>query len=87
MSGVIVVYKALEDELVDSGEKLVLEDTQDEDEEPVVESKEAYDQRTLRRRAEDIEEARKIASTGQNKQADKMLKKNRKAINELKVGN
>ncbi len=61
-------------------------DESDEEEEPVVESKEVYAQRKLRNRVEEIAEARTIASTGQNKQADKMLKKNKKAINGLKVG-
>ncbi len=67
----------------------MLENTDEEEcvdqEEEVVTSQDAYVSR-LSKRIEAIEQARKVANVGQNKQANKMLAKNKKAINSFKVG-
>lgn len=65
-------------------QQVVVETTEsvDDEEEPVVSNKSDY----VANRVMSIAAARSVASVGQNKQADNMLKKNRKAINGFKVG-
>ena len=69
---------------------MVLEKTTEEEggveEEPVVTSKDDNASCRVSKRIESIAEARRVSSVGQNRQADKMLQKNKKAINGFKVG-